>query len=94
MENNELRNKRLYHQMLRKLEKEKKITNMLYDSKPWLIRSGEVLKRDKHKCKSCGRKTNRVHHRRSALYHPEMSLYPGNLVTMCDKCEGEIHNRN
>ena len=86
-------NKIRYQEALRVLEKERRLTNMFYHSKEWVTRSAEILKRDKHQCECCKRKTNRVHHRASATYNPEMCLNPNNLVTMCKKCEDEIHNR-
>ncbi len=87
-------NKIQYHKILHRLERERRITNMFYYSVEWIGRSAEVLERDKHICGGCGKMTNRVHHRGSATYNPEMCLDPRNLITMCKKCEDEIHNRN
>jgi len=39
----------------------------------------------------CKKKTNRVHHRSSASYNPEISLSLYNLTAMCERCESEIH---
>jgi len=85
--------KKKYQNAVRNLEKTKKLTNLFYSSKEWGIRSAEILKRDTHKCECCGKKTNRVHHRSSATYNPDICLDPDNLVAMCKKCEDEIHNR-
>ncbi len=88
-----LRNVHLYQEAIRQLERQGRLINMFYKSREWGIRSGEILKRDKHTCEICGKGTNRVHHRSSALYNPEICLDPVNLTSMCSRCEDQIHNR-
>lgn len=88
-----LKNTHLYQKTIQQLERQGRLTNLFYETKEWGIRSGEILERDKHSCESCGKKTNRVHHRKSALYNPEICLDPVNLTSMCKRCEDQIHNR-
>ena len=88
-----LMNIHLYQKTIQQLERQGRLINLFYKTKEWGIRSGEILERDKHSCKSCGKKTNRVHHRSSALYNTEICLDPVNLTTMCKRCEDQIHNR-
>lgn len=88
-----LKNIHLYQKTIEQLERQGRLTNLFYKSKEWGIRSGEILERDKHSCESCGKKTNRVHHRSSALYNTEICLDPVNLTSMCSRCEDQIHNR-
>ena len=89
--NDDLLNKNLYKKTLEQLKRSRILVNMFYNSREWGIRSAEVLKRDIHKCECCGKKTNRVHHRSSASYNPEISLSLFNLTAMCERCESEIH---
>lgn len=91
--NDNLKNIHLYQKAIQQLERQGRLINLFYKTKEWGIRSGEILERDKHSCESCGKKTNRVHHRSSALYNTEICLDPVNLTPMCSRCEDQIHNR-
>jgi N6-L-threonylcarbamoyladenine synthase len=52
-----------------------------------------VLYRDKHECKSCGKKSGILH-----VHHIESRKIggnaPNNLVTLCDKCHEKHHNNS
>lgn len=80
-----------YQKTLNRLENQRKLDNLFYLSKEWLKRSNEVSARDKEKCIYCGKKCHTVHHKKSALYNPELCLDPNNLITVCKRCEGELH---
>ncbi len=83
-----------YQKTLKQLENQRKLDNLFYFSKEWLKRSNEVSSRDKEKCIYCGKKCHTVHHKKSALYNPELCLDPNNLITVCKECEDDIHYRN
>jgi len=70
---------------------------------PRIIRD-YVHKRDKEKCRICGRYVNgkgQIHHifRRNATIPPEYGIpwiprnnHPDNLILLCNECHAKIHN--
>ena len=91
---NAILDKSEYQKTLNRLENQRKVDNLFYLSKEWLKRSNDISARDKEKCIYCGKKCHTVHHKKSALYNPELCLDPNNLITVCKRCEGELHFRN
>lgn len=82
-----------YQKTLKQLEDQRRlIKDLFYNSKEWMIRSNEISMRDHEKCVYCGRKCHTAHHKKSAVYNPSICLDPNNLITVCKKCENEIHN--
>lgn len=81
-----------YKKTLKQLENQKKlIKDLFYNSEEWMLRSNEISRRDNEKCVYCGRKCHTVHHKKSASYNPTICLDPNNLITVCKRCESEIH---
>ena len=91
---NFLEDKLKYRNTIRKLENQKRLIKAFYASKEWITRSNEVSARDKEKCIYCGRKCHNSHHKKSAYYNPDICLDPNNLITVCKRCEGDIHNKS
>lgn len=61
-------------------------------SQEWKNIREEILERDGHKCKLCGSTENlRVHHKSyECLYEEECAMQ--DLITLCEKCHGELHD--
>lgn len=81
-----------YQKTLKQIEYQKRlIKDLFYNSEEWMLRSNEISARDNEKCVYCGRKCHTVHHKKSACYNPVICLDPNNLITVCKRCENEIH---
>jgi len=91
---NFIENKIKYKNTIRKLENQKRLIKAFYSSNEWITRSNEISARDKEKCIYCGRKCHSSHHKKSAYYNPDICLDPNNLITVCKRCEDEIHNKS
>lgn len=62
-----------------------------YDSRPWLERRYEVLKRSRGRCEACGAgpsEHNPLHvdHIKPRSTHKHLELVLGNLQVLCSKC--------
>lgn len=74
--------------------------NGLLFAKEWIEKRKEILERDNHKCRVCGKTEElQVHHRQ---YHFSLTLrkfrkpweYANSLmVTLCKKCHQKGHNK-
>ena len=76
-----------------------KVKNSFYDTKKWLRKRANVMRRDDYKCKECLRygKTSEaqmVHHIYPLEHYPQYSLTDINLLSLCDSCHGKMHDRN
>ena len=56
----------------------------------------DVVTRDNFKCKRCGETGGEIHahHILSFSKHPELRFDINNGITLCDKCNSEIHGHN
>ena len=91
----ELKDKKLYHQIISKLEKEGKLIVLFYDSLDWKNKRIEILDRDDHLCQYCKKKiATEVHHINSAIYNPEICLKSDNLRSSCNTCHPKKKQRN
>lgn len=75
-----------------------KTTNPFYKSKKWIRKRELILKRDEYKCRECKRygKTSpatTVHHVIPLDQRPDLKLNINNLISLCDKCHNQMHNR-
>ena len=76
-----------------------KVKNSFYDTKRWLRKRANVMRRDEYKCKECLRygKTSEaqmVHHIYPLEHYPQYNLTDINLISLCDSCHGKMHDRN
>jgi len=72
---------------------------MNYKNSKWLKKRNVILKRDEYLCRECkryGRTTEAttVHHVKSASNYPELIYDSKNLISLCNKCHNEMHDRN
>lgn len=69
-----------------------------YKSKKWIRKRELILKRDQYMCRECKRygKTSpatTVHHVIPLDQRPDLKLNINNLISLCDKCHNQMHNR-
>lgn len=69
-----------------------------YKNPKWIRKRKIILRRDKYTCKECSRygKTTpaiTVHHIYPLENYPELALVNENLVSLCNECHGQMHNR-
>lgn len=69
-----------------------------YKSKDWERIRASILIRDKYRCKACeagGRMVNAecVHHIFPYQFYPEYAKERWNLISLCNICHNEMHNR-
>lgn len=72
---------------------------MNYKQKRWTNLREQILKRDKYLCKEClryGKKTDAylVHHIFPASQVKEYRYLKENLISLCNSCHNELHDRN
>jgi len=91
---NELLNKAMFQQVLSKLEKQRRLIKLFYNTSEWNTRKTEVLERDGDICRIFATPSNSVHHRVSATYNPEICLDPKNLITICKHCHNKIRENS
>ena len=70
-----------------------------YNSKEWYKIRAIVLKRDRYRCRFCGRSVNgkglsRVDHIKKRVDYPELSLDANNLQVLCSKCHESVKTRD
>lgn len=70
----------------------------LYNKKKWKIKREYILKRDKYMCKECARFGKRVdadtvHHIYPVEFYPQYAMSNWNLISLCNKCHNEMHDR-
>lgn len=70
-----------------------------YNTKKWKDKRLKVLRRDKYICIECKRygkitEATTVHHIYPYELFPELKLNLNNLISLCEKCHNEMHNRN
>ena len=59
-------------------------------SKKWKILRSKRLRKDKYKCKKCGKKATQVHHLTYCRIYNE---YLSDLISLCTKCHKRLHNK-
>ncbi len=69
-----------------------------YKTKKWKQKREAILRRDTYRCRQCkryGRVTpaNTVHHVYPLEDYPELKLSNDNLISLCDTCHENMHNR-
>jgi 5-methylcytosine-specific restriction protein A len=69
-----------------------------YKSRAWMTLRLEALQRDNYECQQCKqrgkyRKADCVHHIKEVKPHPELALTLDNLMSLCNTCHNEIHDR-
>lgn len=69
-----------------------------YKSRAWMDKRLEALERDNNECQQCKRrgkyrKADCVHHIKEVKPHPELALTLDNLMSLCNTCHNEIHDR-
>ena len=72
-------------------------TDPFYSSRAWRALRYEILKRDRWHCVVCQasvrhKGTSRVDHILSRRTHPQLSLDPRNLRTLCTGCDAKRHH--
>ena len=72
--------------------------NPLYKDRRWLKKRENILRRDDYTCQECERygKTkpaNTVHHIYPLELYFELRFLSINLISLCAKCHGKMHNR-
>lgn len=72
---------------------------MIYKNKKWKELRDRVLKRDKYMCQECRRygknkDAQMVHHMFPIRDIPEYAYLKENLISLCNKCHNEMHDRN
>lgn len=75
-----------------------KVANLFYKSKQWERKRENVLKRDRYECRECKRYgkvtgAQMVHHVKPFEQYPELKLENNNLISLCNKCHGSMHDR-
>ncbi|MGN8648327.1 HNH endonuclease [Gracilibacillus sp. HCP3S3_G5_1] len=75
-----------------------KKTNPFYLLKKWKVKRSNILRRDKYECRECKRygkvtPAKEVHHCFTLEDYPEYKLVSNNLISLCKKCHGKMHNR-
>ena len=69
-----------------------------YKSKEWRQMRIKALQRDNYECCMCRdkgkyRKADCVHHIKEVKEYPELSLTFDNLMSLCNTCHNEVHDR-
>jgi 5-methylcytosine-specific restriction endonuclease McrA len=72
--------------------------DLFYKGKKWRRKRENILRRDDYTCKECSRygKTTlatTVHHIYPLETHLELGLTNENLISLCNKCHEQMHNR-
>lgn len=75
-----------------------KNNNPFYKTSKWLREREKRLRRDQYMCRECKRygKTSpatTVHHVIPLDQRPDLKLNINNLISLCDKCHNQMHNR-
>ena len=75
-----------------------KLVNPFYKDKRWIRKRQNILKRDNYECRECRRygkteQANTVHHIYPLETHPEYKLLTINLISLCNACHEQMHNR-
>lgn len=70
----------------------------LYNKKQWKIKREYILRRYKYMCKECERFGKRVdadtvHHIYPVEFYPQYAMSNWNLISLCNKCHNEMHDR-
>ena len=71
---------------------------MDYKSRRWRRMRDRILRRDKFRCRECGRyglavEATVVHHAWPAEAFPALAWMDWNLVSLCGKCHNAMHDR-
>jgi len=63
--------------------------------KIWRKVRKRALKRDRYKCRWCGKRSkgNHVHHIRKKSKHPSLMYNISNLVTLCKRCHKKTYGK-
>ena len=75
-----------------------KVPNPFYKSRQWERKRAAVMRRDGYMCRECvryGKSTaaTMVHHVKPFEHYPELKLDSNNLISLCNKCHGTMHDR-
>ena len=71
----------------------------LYCKNAWQHKRKQILVRDNYTCRECRRygkykNANHVHHIYPAEFYPEWAFESWNLITLCQACHNEMHDRD
>lgn len=69
-----------------------------YKTKNWIEKRKKILRRDEYLCANCRRfgrtiQATTVHHIYPFELYPELKLESNNLISLCEKCHNEMHDR-
>lgn len=69
-----------------------------YKGRRWRRKRESILRRDRFRCRECGRyglavQATTVHHAWPADEFPEWSWEDWNLISLCSACHNAMHNR-
>lgn len=72
---------------------------MNYNEKKWKRLREKIIKRDMYMCQECRRygkhkDAQMVHHMFPSKDIPEYAYLEENLISLCNKCHNEMHDRN
>ena len=72
-------------------------TALLYNTKGWKDERESVLRRDSYMCQLCKRRgitesATTVHHINILSLRPDLALVGDNLISLCGKCHGGLHD--
>ncbi|TYS68666.1 HNH endonuclease [Sutcliffiella horikoshii] len=75
-----------------------KTVHPFYRSSLWTKKRDRILRRDNYECRQCkrfGRCTaaTTVHHIYPLETHPQYKLLSENLLSLCNKCHNQMHDR-
>jgi len=75
-----------------------KQTNPFYNTKKWKQKRKTILKRDEYQCRECRRygkftPADTVHHIYPLEDYPQYKLNSNNLISLCNTCHENMHNR-
>jgi len=69
-----------------------------HKSTRWERKRAAILRRDEYLCQECKRygksvAASPVHHICPVESHPELAYADSNLISLCNKCHNEMHDR-
>lgn len=69
-----------------------------YKDRRWIKKRENILKRDNYTCQECKRygnttPANTIHHIYPLELYFELRFVNKNLISLCAKCHGKMHNR-
>ena len=69
-----------------------------YKSRKWKRKREVILRRDDYQCRQCKRygkvtPATTIHHVQTLEERPELALVSDNLISLCNTCHENMHNR-